>query len=478
MRSTTHTSGLILATLLASSLFAAGHDFPSSQAQVWPAITANGSGFMAAWVVSGPNGRGVEWRAVRGDGEALAGASTALQTAYSPVAIAHSPSDALVVWIADHNIHAQHLSPSGIALTSIEMTAGNGARDIAVSWNGSRYFVVWAEGLRLLGALIAPEGTPAAPQLLNAPFFTEENETRFPIAPDVAWDGRNFIVVFAEVPNFVCTQLCPTQFPDQFRVMRVSGAGKPVDAWPIVINGSHVRAHVASSGAESLIALDSADRMSTIIAHDADLLTLDAEAPLFRWSSNVSSAVVWDGASFIVGWSYRAPDSGPSWMGAAHVTRTGSAFDYRTVATGRPVISEGLQSWGPAMAVNDNGDAALVSSEVTPQHPQVRLYLISEFAPMPAPPPPPRNVISSFGGSTSRLDWQQSESPAGFELEFSWDFGRSWGFYRNIAGDGRTATVYASVGNLFRVSAFGPGGVSEGTVTSIGSMPRTRAQRR
>gem|GEM_PF-5099441 len=38
--------------------------------------------------------------------------------------------------------------------------------------------------------------------------------------------------------------------------------------------------------------------------------------------------------------------------------------------------------------------------------------------------------------------------------------------------------VYASLGDLWRVRARGPGGVSEGTITSIGSMQRQRAERR
>jgi hypothetical protein len=41
-----------------------------------------------------------------------------------------------------------------------------------------------------------------------------------------------------------------------------------------------------------------------------------------------------------------------------------------------------------------------------------------------------------------------------------------------------TITIYAAVGSLVRIRAFGPGGFSEGTITSIGSMPRRRAARR
>lgn len=468
---------LILTLFISVSLLAAGHDLPSSQAQVWPAVTATGSGFMAAWVASGPNGDSVEWRAVNVNGEAIGGAGTAPEkTSYSSIAIAHSPSDAIVVWIADHNIHVQHLSLSGTALSTSAISSGERPRDVAVAWNGSRYFVVWATESRVLSALVAPEGTAAPPVLLNQPFFTEGSLERSPIAPDVAWDGRNFIVVFAEVNNLVCTQLCPGQLPDQHRVMRVSADGKPVDPSPIVIKGSYVRAHVASSGAESLITFDRDYQVSTIVVHDAGSLTLDAETPLFHWASSMSSAVVWDGATYTVGWRYRAPDPGPSWIGAARVTRSGLAFDYRVVATGLPIYSSGLLSWGPSIAVSDAGVTAFVISEGTVQNRRARLYLASEFAPMPAPPPAPSNVISYFSGETARIAWQLSDTAAGYVIETQVDIGR-WDINAVVPAYLNTATVYTRIGNLLRVCAFGPGGVSEGTTTSIGSMPRRHPAR-
>jgi hypothetical protein len=94
---------------------------------------------------------------------------------------------------------------------------------------------------------------------------------------------------------------------------------------------------------------------------------------------------------------------------------------------------------------------------------------------LPAPPPAPRNVVSYFAGNAARIDWQQSDTPAGFVLEWSVDFGTTWYLYKNISGDARTTTVIAHVGNLFRIRAIGPGGVSEGTITSVGSSQRRHA---
>jgi hypothetical protein len=361
-------------------------------------------------------------------------------------------------------------------LNTVALTSGHTVRsDVAVVWNGSRYFVVWSNEFQLLGTFVAPDGSATTPR----PFFGEPAVIGKPapanleLAPDVAWDGRNFIIVFSDAPNIPCVlSACPSQSPSlgHFRVMRVSADGDAIDSDPLTISGTHIFAHVASSGAESLIALEGYGQVSTITVHDDSGLTLDAETPLFRWYSYVSSAVVWDGTTYTVGWRYAGVNPTPSWLGAAHVTRSGSPLDYRFVATSSAV-------WGrPSIAVNEGGITAFAISEAAGPSSlaRARLYLASELEPMPAPPPAPRNVVSYFGGTTARIDWQ-SETSAGFVLEWSLDFGNTWYGYSLISGDARTINVVAHVGNLFRVRAVGPGGVSEGTITSIGSMPRHHA---
>jgi hypothetical protein len=482
------TSGLMLTMLFSSSLFAAGHDLttvPSAANQLSPLVTGNGSGFTAAWMEFGQGRNAIVSRVVSADGEPIEATDAEINpTLLQSMAIAHSPSEALIAWIADHNVFAERLSPSGMPLNTVVLASGKTfPSDIAVAWNGSRYFVVWSNQFQLLGAFIAPDGSATPPHVFfSEPSVSGQQPAEFPRTPDVAWDGRNFIIVFGEAPNIPCTlSACPSPPPgqDNFRVMRVSTDGDAIDSSPLTISGTHLRAHVASSGAESLIALDSSDQVSTTIVHDESGLTLDAETPLFRWFSDASSAVVWDGAEYTVGWRYVGGDVDPSWMGAAHVTRSGLPFDYRFAATGAPLPYGSTVSWGrPSIAVNEAGTTAFAISEAAAPSSLVRarLYLASELAPIPAPPPAPRNVVSYFGGNTARIDWQ-SETAAGFVLEWSWDFGKSWNFYKTVSGDVRTTTVSALVGYQFRVRAFGPGGVSEGTITSIGSMQRRRAQR-
>lgn len=137
-----------------------------------------------------------------------------------------------------------------------------------------------------------------------------------------------------------------------------------------------------------------------------------------------------------------------------------------------------MQSLATSVAANDAGEIALVISEIQPSSyvSRARIYLMSELAPMPPPPPAPRNVISYFGGSIALIEWQSDGGADGFLLEESRDFGQTW-FPVKVVANINSTTVTASVGNLFRVSAFGPGGLSEGTITSVGSSRRRRASR-
>jgi hypothetical protein len=165
-------------------------------------------------------------------------------------------------------------------------------------------------------------------------------------------------------------------------------------------------------------------------------------------------------------------------MGAAQVTQSGVPFDYRFTATGDR-LPLGM-AWGrPSIAVNDAGVAAFAISEAKNESPimRARLYFASELAPIPPPPAAPTNVVASaFDGRIARIDWQ-SETAASFVVEYSWDFGKNWSFYTTVSGDSRTINVAAAPGNQFRVRAVGPGGTSEGTVTTIVSLTRRRAAR-
>jgi hypothetical protein len=349
---------------------------------------------------------------------------------------------------------------------------------VAVAWDGSRYFVVWSTGDRIVGAFVGSDGVVTPPK----PLTNRTTPATIPAVPDVTWDGRQFIVVFGDSPVVNCGP-CMVPVPNHIRLLRVSSTGDAIDATPLQIPGEHIRAHIATSGADSLIALDDFNDVSTVVVHDEDgVLHLDPEVPLFHWPlSAVFSDVTWDGASYIVGWEYLDDTFDPrsGWLAAARVTRTGLPFGSLTTPVGSPESVSYTESWGPSIAANDAGEVALAISETLPQSyvPRARLYLMTELPPMPPPPLAPRNAASLFGGKTARIDWQGEDVP-GYLLEWSFDFGKSWRNYTVLPGTARSVTVPASIGNLFRISAFGPGGVSAATITSIGSEPRRRAVRR
>jgi hypothetical protein len=462
--------------LVPLSLFAAGHDLTSSPPQSdqqLPVVTGNGAGFTAAWTdLTYP--RAVMSRGVSGSGEPLAALAISERPA-SSMAIAHSPFDTLVV-INDGNVSAVRLTPSGIPLNTILLWSGDAfqsSREVAVAWNGSRYFVIWSYFNQLIGAFISPGGSSTQPRA----FLTEPDSSRL-LPPDVAWDGQHFVVVVGEKPSVSCS--CPPPDTIQFRVMRVSAGGDAIDASPLVITGDHLRAHVASSGSESLITLDGAGGVSSIIAHDGSALTLDAETPLFSWYANIASAVAWNGLTYTVAWRYLSGydlsfAAGPGWLVAAQVTRAGLAFDYRaTAASAHFSLNPHVRA-----AANEAGTTALVTEEFaeSSRYGRARLYLVSELPPMPAPPPAPANMVSFLSGPYARIDWEASGAENGFVVEFTRDSGKQWTFVSVLPADARSATVTGTPDALYRIRALGPGGSSEGTMIKIVSSQRRRAER-
>jgi hypothetical protein len=443
-----------------------------------PVVTGSGSSFTAAWLDQSAGFRGSVAGRVSRDGEPLDGSGRNLGlSSFSSPAIAQGSSGALVVWGTSDSIVAARLTQFGEVLdaTPILIAKQQFPESFALAWDGNRYFVVWTNGIQLLGAFVGPDGAVTIAKPLTNNQAVSLNDLSL---PDVAWDGRQFIVVFGEVSFEVFCDACLPPIADHVRIMRVSANGDAIDVVPLLVPGVHFRAHVASSGAESIIALDSASDTSTMIVRVAGgVLQLDPEVPLFHWFTEIFTDVAWNGNAYVVGWRYvPATATGAGWLGASQVSQSGLALGSLFIEAGLPDFSSA--SWVPSVAANDMGEVALVISEMAPPSyvARARLYLMSELAPMPPVPPAPRNVVSYLGGSSALIQWQSDGAAESFVLEESRDFGQTW-FLALVVGNVNNATVPASVGNLFRVSAFGPGGVSAGTVTSIGSMQRHHAQR-
>jgi len=142
------------------------------------------------------------------------------------MAIAHSPSDALVVWTAaDGNLFAERLSPSGMPLSTTLVTFGNDyLSDVAVAWNGSRYFVVWSNSVQLLGAFVATDGSSTPPRaFFNEPFFGQQPHRRSSQWPRISLGTASTSSSCLVNGELRLQRPLPGTNPDQFRVMRRIG---------------------------------------------------------------------------------------------------------------------------------------------------------------------------------------------------------------------------------------------------------------
>jgi hypothetical protein len=468
-----------LILLFPLSLAAAGHDVSTTAArQSQPVVTGNGAGFTAAWLEEAGQLRSVVAGRVNHDGDPLDGDGISLdqKPAFS-VAIAHSSSESLIVWPANGGLSAARLTLSSVQLDAVPLVITKDPASLpAVAWNGGRYFVVWSSGFQLLGAFVGTDGVVTAPKTFFNQPASDQNQL---FAPDVSWDGKQFVVVFGEAPPGGPPPCTCASFSDHIRVMRVSVTGDAIDAVPVRIPGVHGSAHVASSGTESLIALDAgADTTTMIVREGANGLQLSPEVPIFHWFYGLSSDVTWDGAVYDVGWRYPITTASAGWLGVTRISRSGSVIGTLFAEAAGPPESL-FPPAGPSIAANDGGEFGLVTSDTTSPSSlsKVHLYLTSEFAPMPAAPMPPQNIVSYFTGSKALIEWTSAGEADGFLLEESIDFGQHWFRVDVLAPAVRTVTVPASVGNQFRVSAFGPGGLSGASITSIGSAQRHRASR-
>lgn len=474
------TSSTIIARVDANGI-ARGTALPTAATavrQFLPAVAGNGSGFTAAWMEQISGLRSIAAGRVSAEGQPLDGSGIPLdQTFPSPPVIARGFSQTLVAWSHSDSVNAVRLSPSGDVLdtTPISVARQAHASSIAVSWNGSRYFIAWADGIQLWGAFVGLDGVTTAPKLLGI----QATPLNYPEDLDMAWDGRQFIVVYGEVSygTVVCGECALV--PDHVRILRVSAAGDAIDVMPVQIPGAHRRAHVASSGTESLLALDTrTDTSSMVITEEFGYLKLGPEVPLFHWFYDIGSDVVWNGSMYVAGWRYTPSPKDAGWLGVSQISQSGvplrSSF---TRSDGPADVTAGPAV--PSIAANDAQETAFVISEIAPPAnvTRARLYLLSEMATMPAPPPAPRNVVSHFGGSKTLIEWQHEGGADGFLVEVTIDFGKTWLPILATSDIHSVVIQGAAIGLLYRVSAFGPGGLSAGTITSIGSPQRQRAAR-
>jgi hypothetical protein len=449
--------------------------------QLYPVVAGNGAGFTTAWVDLSATSQNAVAARVTATGEALDGLGITLGQQTSSPVIAHGSSGELMVWSANGHLLATLLSPLGTALdlpptVIAQLPPSPSSGSYSVAWSGGRFLVVWIDGAQLLGAFVGPDGIATAPNALGAqlPPLTLPSEI------DLAWDGHQFLLVYGEISlSGTCTEGC-VRLPDHVRLLRISAGGSALDVVPVAIPGIHLRAHVASSGAEFMIALDShTDTTAMIVRDEGGILQFGPEITLFHWLNTFGSDVAWTGSLYAVAWQYEYSPTEPGWIGVSRISQSGVPFASLFTSTTGPAEG-GPPLSTPSVAANDAGDSAVVISEMAPPYyaARARLYLMSELAPMPAAPRAPRNVVTYGGDNKAVIVWQSDGPQTGFLVERSPDFGKSW-LMSTVTPDIRGVTLLGLPNDtLFRVSAIGPGGFSEPVAAAIGKLERRRAERR
>ncbi|MGA8809108.1 MAG: hypothetical protein WB973_14620, partial [Thermoanaerobaculia bacterium] len=453
--------------------------------QIATGITANDGGFSVAWIEKDSSKNEVRVVAGRMNaaGQPLDGTGIVLDSHASgwPV-MAHGASEELIVWNANSQLKAARISSSGGLLdsTPIDIARTSGA-PFDVVWNGNRFLVIWIDQYSFSYAFISTDGVATSVKTVGLPFGVVLTDPyMYAGTINVAWDGREYIVVYKE---FAPEYADATPTIADIRVLRLSAAGAVLDSAPaklILGDSDNGDVHVASSGgSESLIVFDRDSGPVSVAVHGGGAtLRLDPEVPLPKWQYGMSQ-VTWNGSAYVV--AIRSLLTQPYvtvWLSAIEISRSGTPLRTTFVAM------DGLSAyWSapPAIATDPVAGGALIATEITRQPfvPRARVYLLSEFSAtaIPAPPPAPRNAVSYFSGTTARIDWVSDGGASGFVIDWSGNFGATWYTVTTTSADARTVTVNARIGDQFRVRALGPGGLSEGTTTSISSTPRRRAGR-
>lgn len=157
-----------------------------------------------------------------------------------------------VVWADyrrdDANIYGTRISQNGVVLDPDGIpisTAPNSQTSAKLSWDGQNFFVVWNDKRNeedgIYGARISPDGQLLDP---NGILIYSENNQYF---HDIAWNGEEFLVVW--------DQSEPFEFADIYG-LRIDSNGQAIDSSPVIIS-AHDKAeqipNIISNGNQFLI---------------------------------------------------------------------------------------------------------------------------------------------------------------------------------------------------------------------------------
>jgi hypothetical protein len=426
--------------------------------QASPGVASDGFEFRAVWSDQTAETQAATTARVSRDGSPLDGSGRDLMRvngSMGSMAIGYGAANYVVLWHHFEQLWAQRFTPSGDPVDSapILLRSGmHGPLQLAVTSDGSRFFIVWVNDGRIFGGFLMPDGTMTeARQLSPDPVNAEPSEGH--TDPDVAWDGSRFLLVWT---SYYPPLFPVLPYPTDIQAIRLTADGAAIDGAAVRITATRLlspdaRAHVASNRAgEFLITTDENNVVTAYrVRGDSSALQIDSGIPIFTWWNSVASDVTWDGVDYVVAWQYLF-NAQHAWLGTTRVATTGSAFSPLFIETGPPDFLT-----PPAVASNTLGDTFVVISEVLGDSARARGYFTNEMSPTPPPPSPPINVSVVKGQYNLTVTWQTSSTDeSGFLVE-------SRGFVLVVPANTRSATISPYEVDSIRVQAFNEGGLSE-----------------
>ena len=333
----------------------------------------------------------------------------------------------------------------------------------AVAWNGVSYLAVWVNAYpyTLAGRFIGSDGTAGAK--FSIPMTINNYELVEARNPALAWDGRQFLIAFGTAYQIPCSTLCGAPGSQEIRLVRLSAAGSLLDKTPYRILKAE-SARVATSGSEFLLLTSDYYSFSTAVVH-GDANGLSVSAPTMTVQDARASDVTWDGAYYDVAWTGIG-----GFLRLWRLDRGGHAA--QKLFTAGP-------DGAPSVAANDAGEVAigLAESALPSNLSRARIYFDSELQPVPPVLAAPKNAVSHLIGYNDTLLRWDGDAP-GFVIEKFYSY-YNWVVVQQLSSNVHETTVYATVGDMIRIRAYGPDGSSPDAATMIvHSDPRTRTVRR
>lgn len=295
----------------------------------WPAVACSATDCLVAWWRYQTN-TGHSVRLARVSGGAIQRTDIPVTSASSDQhepAIAWDGTQYLVVWRDIRrpdggDIYGARVTPAGEVQDAegFAISAGSGTEQSpAVTWNGSRWFVVWQDSRsgaeQIAGARVTPSGTVDDPDgLVLSPAGGEHS------LPSVAWNGTHHLVVWSRRWGDTCAA-------------RVSAAGE-VESLPVIAGNRNIPAKpaVASSGADFMVAWE-ADINGEPDIYAARVTAAGTIAPPGAFylasipSAEEQPAVASDGSSYFVIWKDYREGLGSLDLRGARVSAEGAVLD-------------------------------------------------------------------------------------------------------------------------------------------------------